>query len=103
MMKKACDHRQGLLMDIQKVDFMLYDLNEFLDTPSHLSGSSPGTLGIWCVSPKNSRCSYEKQYGPLMAMTWDSSESRMAMDSESMALGRNSEFQEVKLSYVVLR
>ena len=31
MMKKACDHRQGLLMDIQKVDFMLYDLNEFLD------------------------------------------------------------------------
>ena len=74
MMKKACDHRQGLLMDIQKVDFMLYDLNEFLDTHPTCQEALQEFSYLVRISQKL-RCSYEKQYGPLMAMTWDSNES----------------------------
>lgn len=73
-MKKACDHRQGLLMDIQKVDFMLYDLNEFLDTHPTCQEALQEFSNLVRISQKL-RKSYEKQYGPLMAMTWDSAES----------------------------
>lgn len=73
MMKKACDHRQSLLMDIQKVDFMLVDLNEFLDTHPTCQEALDEYSNLVRVSQKL-RCSFEKQYGPLMTLTWDSSQ-----------------------------
>lgn len=76
-MKPACNHRQSLLMDIQKVDFMLVDLNLFLDTHPNCADAIAEHNRLAGISCKL-RDAYEKQYGPLMARTWDQSECNWA-------------------------
>ena len=72
-MTRECNTgRQSLLMDIQKVDFMLVDLNLFLDTHPDCAEALQEHANLVNISQKL-RSSYEQQYGSLMTMTWEQS------------------------------
>lgn len=72
-MKKACDNRQSLMRDIQKVDFMIVDLNLFLDTHPNCAEALQEYNNLVRISQKL-RGSYESQFGPLVAANWDRSD-----------------------------